>query len=85
MATMAALLEGLPLALGNSVGSELRRPLGTAIARSLIFSQILTLYTAPVVSIFMDRLRIWIRSGSVLLIDRGDVSRCSVRTNLGTV
>ncbi|MGA8145099.1 MAG: efflux RND transporter permease subunit, partial [Candidatus Acidiferrales bacterium] len=59
MTTMAALLGALPLALGRGVGSELRRPLGIAIVGGLIFSQMLTLYTTPVVYLYMDRLRLW--------------------------
>ena len=56
MTTMAALFGGLPLALGTGVGSELRRPLGITIVGGLILSQILTLYTTPVVYLFFDRL-----------------------------
>jgi multidrug efflux pump len=59
MTTMAALLGALPLALGRGVGSELRRPLGIAIVGGLIFSQMLTLYTTPVVYLYMDRMRLW--------------------------
>jgi len=59
MTTMAALLGGLPLALGAGTGSELRRPLGIAIVGGLIFSQMLTLYTTPVVYLYLDRLRLW--------------------------
>jgi multidrug efflux pump len=60
MTTMAALLGALPLALGHGVGSELRRPLGISIVGGLIFSQMLTLYTTPVIYVYLDRLRLWI-------------------------
>ena len=63
MTTMAALLGALPLALGSGVGSELRRPLGITIIGGLIVSQLLTLYTTPVVYLFLDRLQVrWNRS-----------------------
>jgi multidrug efflux pump len=58
MTTMAALLGGLPLALVTGVGSELRRPLGITIVGGLIFSQAVTLYTTPVIYLYMDRLRL---------------------------
>ena len=69
MTTMAALLGGLPLALGTGYGSELRRPLGIAIVGGLIVSQMLTLFTTPVVYLYMERFRLW---GENL---RGRVSR----------
>ena len=61
MTTMAALLGAMPLALGTGVGSELRRPLGITIVGGLILSQMLTLFTTPVVYIYMDRLQSWLR------------------------
>jgi multidrug efflux pump len=59
MTTMAAMLGGLPLAIGLGTGSELRRPLGIAIVGGLLFSQLLTLYTTPVVYLYLDRFRLW--------------------------
>jgi multidrug efflux pump len=59
MTTMAALLGALPLALGTGIGSELRRPLGIAIVGGLIVSQMLTLYTTPVVYLYLDRFSLW--------------------------
>ena len=55
---MAAMLGALPLALGTGVGSELRRPLGIAIVGGLLVSQLLTLYTTPVVYLYLDRMRL---------------------------
>ena len=57
MTTAAAILGGLPLALGTGTGSELRRPLGISIVGGMIVSQMLTLFTTPVVYLYMDRLR----------------------------
>jgi multidrug efflux pump len=59
MTTMSALLGSLPLAVGMGAGSELRRPLGIAIIGGLIISQLLTLYTTPVVYLYMDRFSLW--------------------------
>jgi multidrug efflux pump len=56
MTTMAAMLGGLPLALGGGVGAELRRPLGITIVGGLLFSQVLTLYTVPVIYLYFDKL-----------------------------
>ena len=61
MTTMAALLGALPLALGTGTGYELRRPLGITIVGGLILSQLLTLYTTPVVYLSFDRLRLWMQ------------------------
>jgi multidrug efflux pump len=62
MTTCAALLGALPLALGSSEGADLRRPLGISIVGGLIVSQILTLYTTPVVYLYVDRFGVWLRS-----------------------
>jgi multidrug efflux pump subunit AcrB len=63
MTTMAALLGGLPLALGRGTGSELHRPLGITIVGGLMVSQALTLFTTPVVYVYLDRLRLALRGG----------------------
>ena len=63
MTTMAALLGGLPLAIGSGTGSELHRPLGITIVGGLIVSQALTLFTTPVVYVYLDRLRLALRGG----------------------
>jgi len=61
MTTMAAVLGALPLALGTGVGSELRRPLGITIVGGLAISQMLTLYTTPVMYLYLDRFRLWMK------------------------
>jgi multidrug efflux pump len=63
MTTLAALLGALPLALGGGEGSELRRPLGISIVGGLMLSQLLTLYTTPVVYLYLDRFRLWAKRG----------------------
>jgi multidrug efflux pump len=59
MTTMAALFGGLPLALARGTGAELRRPLGIAIVGGLVLSQMLTLFTTPIVYLYLDRFRLW--------------------------
>jgi multidrug efflux pump len=59
MTTMAALLGGIPLALGTGTGSELRRPLGISIVGGLLISQVLTLYTTPVIYLYLERASQW--------------------------
>jgi multidrug efflux pump len=59
MTTLAAMLGALPLALGTGDGAELRRPLGISIVGGLFVSQLLTLYTTPVVYLYLDRFRLW--------------------------
>ncbi len=75
MTTMAALLGALPLAVGMGVGSELRRPLGIAIVGGLLVSQLLTLYTTPIVYLYLDHLRLWflrLRAGTLRRTERSD-------------
>jgi multidrug efflux pump len=73
MTTMAALLGALPLAIGMGDGGELRQPLGIAIVGGLILSQVLTLYTTPVIYLYMDRFRLWtqrLRGGGAAPVTR---------------
>ena len=87
MTTMAAMFGGLPIALGGGNGSELRRPLGIAIVGGLIVSQMLTLYTTPVVYIYMDRFRGWVSGGKSLarLEEAGSANRANVEVQGGAV
>jgi multidrug efflux pump len=76
MTTMAALFGALPLAFGHGTGSELRRPLGIAVAGGLILSQVLTLYTTPVIYLFLDRLRLRFQRRGItneLVVGRGTI------------
>ncbi len=59
MTTMAAMLGAVPLAIGFGEGAELRRPLGISIVGGLLVSQVLTLYTTPVIYLYLDRFRLW--------------------------
>jgi multidrug efflux pump len=59
MTTMAAALGALPLAIGFGEGAELRRPLGVSIVGGLLVSQMLTLYTTPIIYLYLDRFRLW--------------------------
>jgi multidrug efflux pump len=73
MTTMAAMLGALPLAIGMGDGGELRQPLGIAIVGGLALSQVLTLYTTPVIYLYMDRFRLWSRrrrGGSAVTVAR---------------
>jgi len=63
MTTMAALLGGVPLMLGHGTGAEIRQPLGYAMVGGLIVSQPLTLYTTPVVYLYLERINVWLRRG----------------------
>jgi multidrug efflux pump len=72
MTTMAALLGALPLALGTGTGSELRRPLGISIIGGLLVSQMLTLFTTPVVYLYLDRLRAWFSKPQIIRMPEPD-------------
>ena len=65
MTTMCAIVAGLPLAIGQGAGSDLRRPLGIAIVGGLLVSQSLTLYTTPIIYLYLDRLNGWLGRRSV--------------------
>jgi multidrug efflux pump len=74
---MAALFGALPLALGSGTGSELRQPLGISIVGGLIVSQLLTLYTTPVLYLEFDRLRLRMQGKKLDVFHRGDESVAS--------
>ena len=65
MTTMAALLGGVPLMLGTGTGSEIRQPLGYAMVGGLIVSQVLTLFTTPVVYVYLDNIAAWLGGGGL--------------------
>jgi HAE1 family hydrophobic/amphiphilic exporter-1 len=64
MTTMAALLGGVPLMLGSGTGAELRQPLGYSMVGGLLLSQALTLYTTPVIFLYLERINFWLSSRS---------------------
>jgi multidrug efflux pump len=72
MTTMAAMLGAVPLAIGFGEGSELRRPLGLSIIGGLMVSQVLTLYTTPVIYLYLDRFRLWAQARWVSRYPRPD-------------
>jgi HAE1 family hydrophobic/amphiphilic exporter-1 len=82
MTTACALLSGLPLMLGHGQGAELRRPLGYAMVGGLVFSQAMTLFTTPVVYLYLDSLHYWYlrrRHGDVGKRKPGDAAPAPVR------
>ena len=79
MTTMAALLGALPLMLEHGTGSELRRPLGLTLVGGLIVSQALTLFTTPVISLYLDRLNAWISSSRISLAATSTAMKLSDR------
>ena len=84
MTTMAAMLGALPLALGSGTGSELRRPLGITIIGGLIVSQVLTLFTTPVVYLYFDRLQHWRERRSMNALQAGATAGGSVNRRVAT-
>ena len=83
MTTAAAMMAGVPLALGNGTGSELRQPLGYAMVGGLALSQLLTLYTTPVIYIYLDRLQSWLRDDVRVVARCGDHPAISAAASQG--
>jgi HAE1 family hydrophobic/amphiphilic exporter-1 len=83
MTTMCALLSGLPLMLGHGSGSELRRPLGFAMVGGLILSQMLTLFTTPVVYLYLDRAHYWYEGRKKARLERKAAKQAAGRTDIG--
>jgi HAE1 family hydrophobic/amphiphilic exporter-1 len=74
MTTMAALLGGVPLMLGSGAGAEIRQPLGYTIVGGLLLSQILALYTTPIVYLYLDRLGAWLSRSKAQPAEQADMS-----------
>jgi HAE1 family hydrophobic/amphiphilic exporter-1 len=74
MTTMAALLGGVPLMLGSGAGAEIRQPLGYTIVGGLLLSQILALYTTPIVYLYLDRLGAWLSRSKAQPAEQAEMS-----------
>jgi multidrug efflux pump subunit AcrB len=83
MTTAAAMMAGVPLALGHGTGAELRQPLGYAMVGGLALSQLLTLYTTPVVYLYLDRLQSWLKRDAAAPVHAPAVVQLNARLKPG--